>query len=153
MKTIRYNPDKMLSHDFRLGEFIECEKAWWGDHDNTPTSWEVIIHLRQLSREVLQPLRDHYGRPLRIVCGYRTEALNMALHGVGASLHVIGCAADLWLPDIDTGRQWYYWLVNHVDFDQVFLEVSHHGDRCLHVSHQPDYKSNRHMSFFNTNAL
>ena len=153
MQQYRYNPDRMLSQDFRLGELIDCVPAWCGDIDNTPDSWDVVVHLRQLCREVLQPLRDHYGRPLRILSGYRSETLNKALHGVGGSLHLIGCAADLWVPDIDTGRQWYYWLVNHVDFDQVFLEYTISGERCMHISHQPDYKDNRHQSLFNYQAL
>lgn len=148
MKKIAYNPDKMLSENFRLGEFTEHEKARLLAIDNTP-SWEVVFHLRQLCREVLQPLRDHVGLPVTVLSGYRCPALNEALHGLGASLHIQGCAADLYVPDADTARQWYFWMVNHLDFDLLFVEHNRHGDRWLHVSYQADYHLNRHQSFFN----
>ena len=148
MKRNNINMEMMLSENFRLGEFTEHEKARLLAIDNTP-SWEVVFHLRQLCREVLQPLRDHYGRPIIVTSGYRCPELNEAVHGVGGSQHLYGCAADLHLPDIDTGRQWYYWMVNHLDFDQLLLEYNRSGDRWLHVSHQPDYKQNRHIALFN----
>lgn len=148
MKKNNINMDMMLSENFRLGEFINSRTAERLGIDNTP-SWEVVFHLRQLCREVLQPLRDHYGRPIVITSGYRCPELNEAVHGVGESQHLYGCAADLRLPDIDTGRQWYFWIVNHLDFDQLLLEHNRRGDSWLHVSHQPDYKQNRHQAFFN----
>lgn len=149
MKKIAYNPDKLLSEDFRLGELIACEAAERLNIDNTPTSWEVVFHLRQLCREVLQPLRDHVGQPVTVLSGYRCPKLNEALHGLVASQHLLGCAADLYVPDVDTARQWYFWMVNHLDFDLLFVEHNRHGDRWLHVSYQADYHLNRHKSFFN----
>jgi len=149
MKKNNINMNMMLSENFRLGEFVNSRTAERLGIDNTPPSWEVVFHLRQLCREVLQPLRDHYGRPIIITSGYRCPALNEAVHGVGESMHLYGCAADLHLPDIDTGRQWYFWMVNHLDFDQLFLEHNHRGARWLHVSHKPDSKQNRHMAIFN----
>ena len=148
MKTFKYNPNLQLSEDFLLSEFIDSETARRLNIDNTPPTWEVVIHLRQLCREVLQPLRDHYGRPIRITSGYRCPALNEAVHGVGNSQHLVGCAADLHLPDLDTGRAWYYWIVNHLDFDQCLLEHNRRGARWLHVSYQADYHQNRHMAMF-----
>lgn len=148
MKRNNINMDMMLSENFRLGEFIKSETAEMLGIDNTP-SWEVVLHLRQLCREVLQPLRSHYGRPITVTSGYRCPALNEAVHGVGNSQHLYGCAADLHLPDLDTGRSWYFWIVNHLDFDQVLLEYNRSGTFWLHVSCQFDFKQNRHQAFFN----
>lgn len=148
MKKNDIHLDMMLSDDFRLGEFIESETAQLYHIDNSPT-WEVVLHLHHLCREVLQPLRRHYGRPIRIASGYRCEALNELVHGVGNSLHLCGCAADLHLPDIDTGRAWYHWIVDNLDFDQVLLEYSRCGAIRLHVSYKADSMQNRHQAFFN----
>jgi len=148
MKTNnKYNPDMMLSDDYRLGEFCESETARLLGIDNRPSA-TAVAHLRQLCCEVVQPLRDHYGLPIAVRSGYRSEALNEALHGVGASLHLIGCAADLEVPDIDTARRWYLWVVNHLDFDQLVLEHDADGHCWLHVSHCPDFKQNRHQCWF-----
>ena len=118
----------MLSDHFRLGEFIESETARRYHIDNTP-SWETVLHLRHLCREVLQPLRRHHGGPIRIVSGYRCEELNERVHGVGNSQHLYGCAADLHLPDLATGREWYYWIVSNLDFDQLLLRNREGTDR------------------------
>ena len=149
----RYNPDMQLTEDFLLGEFIEHETANRLGIDNTPEMWEVVVHLRQLCREVLQPLRDHAGHEIHILSGYHTEQLNEALHTVGNSMHLYGCAADVQVPDIDTARSWYYWIVNHLDFDQCFLEHNRRGDFWLHVSYRPDYHDNRHQSWFYRRSL
>jgi hypothetical protein len=149
----RYNPDMQLTEDFLLGEFIEHETANRLGIDNTPEMWEVVVHLRQLCREVLQPLRDHAGQEIHILSGYHTEQLNEALHTVGNSMHLYGCAADVQVPDIDTARSWYYWIVNHLDFDQCFLEHNRRGDFWLHVSYRPDYHDNRHQSWFYRRSL
>ena len=69
MKTIDLNTK--LTGNFRLGEFIESETARRLGINNTPQLWDVVVHLRQLCREVLQPLRDHVGHPIRINSGYR----------------------------------------------------------------------------------
>lgn len=143
-----YNPHTKLTENFLLGEFVESETARRLGIDNTPQSWEVVVHLRQLCREVLQPLRDHVGHAIHINSGYRCEQLNEAVHGVGNSQHLYGCAADIHIPDLDTGRKWYYWIVNHLDFDQCILEHNRRGGRWLHVSYRPDYHDNRHQSWF-----
>ena len=49
-----------LSENFRLKEFIESPTAERLGIDNRP-DWEAVINLRNLCREVLQPLRDHEG--------------------------------------------------------------------------------------------
>ena len=66
-----YNPHTKLTENFLLGEFVESETARRLGIDNTPQSWEVVVHLRQLCREVLQPLRDHVGHAIHINSGYR----------------------------------------------------------------------------------
>lgn len=74
MKQYTYNPDKLLSENFRLGEFIESETAQRLGIDNTPTV-EVVFRLRNLCREVLQPLRDHVGHAIRINSVKRSDVL------------------------------------------------------------------------------
>lgn len=146
MKII--NLDRQLTENFRLGECIESKTASCLGIDNMPESWIIVVHLRQLCREVLQPLRTHVGKPIHIRSAYRSDQLNEAMRGVGNSSHLYGCAADLHVPDRDTARSWYYWIVNHLDFDQCFLEHGRRGAYWLHVSYRPDRHDNRHQAWF-----
>ena len=96
MNKPKYNPEMQLSENFRLKEFIESPTAERLGIDNRP-DWEAVINLRNLCREVLQPLRDHEGKPIHINSGYRCPELNEAVHGVGDSQHLRGEAADIHL--------------------------------------------------------
>ena len=89
MNKPKYNPEMQLSENFRLKEFIESQTADQRGIDNRP-DWEAVINLRNLCREVLQPLRDYEGKPIHVNSGYRCPELNEAVHGVGDSQHLYG---------------------------------------------------------------
>jgi uncharacterized protein YcbK (DUF882 family) len=59
-----------------------------------PTEW-VDTRLARLKAGVLVPLRARYGRPLRIVSGFRTVAWNQHVGGKPHSYHLTGEAADV----------------------------------------------------------
>ena len=44
---------------------------------------------------VLDPLREHWGLPIRVTSGYRCPELNEEVGGVEDSWHMDGCAADI----------------------------------------------------------
>ena len=45
--------------------------------------------------EVLQKIRDHFGRPVTINSGYRTVTYNEKVDGADSSQHMYGMAADI----------------------------------------------------------
>ena len=95
MNKPNYNPEMQLSENFRLKEFIESQTADERGIDNRP-DWEAVINLRNLCREVLQPLRNYEGKPIHVNSGYRCPELNEAVHGVGDSARRGRLAAPLW---------------------------------------------------------
>ena len=52
-------------------------------------------NLYQLVKYVLDPLREAYGKPIRINSGYRSPELNALVGGAKRSYHLQGLAADL----------------------------------------------------------
>ncbi|MBQ9203049.1 MAG: peptidase M15 [Prevotella sp.] len=144
--------DLRLSENFTLGEFLSSQTAVRHGIANLPQPCHVS-NLRNLCREVLQPLRDHIGQPIRISSGYRCPELNALVHGVGDSQHLHGCAADLHLPSEQTGKAWYFWICNHLDFDQLLFETNRYRAVWLHVSCRPDFKQNRHMAIPNYHCM
>ena len=144
--------DIQLSEHFTLSEFTKSITAERLGIDNKP-GYEQVLAMRRLCQEVLEPLRQHYGKPIRITSGYRCEALNRAVGGVGRSQHMLGEAADLSVPSEDVARRWFHFLVRHTDFDQLLFEHSARlGSRWLHISCRWDSTRNRHMSIFNYQA-
>ncbi len=73
---------KSLSKNFLVREFA-CQ-------DGTDT-----IFVAPELVEVLQKIRDHFGRAVTINSGYRTEAHNKRVGGAPYSRHKYGVAADI----------------------------------------------------------
>ncbi len=73
---------KSLSRNFLVREFA-CQ-------DGTDT---VFVAPELVG--VLQDIRDHFGRPVTVNSGYRTEAHNKKVGGASYSQHKYGVAADI----------------------------------------------------------
>jgi len=83
-----------ITQNFSLEELYASSTAKAKKIDNTPTP-EVKANLIKLCKEVLQPIRNKYGRAITITSGYRSPKLNAAVGGVKNSQHVLGQAADI----------------------------------------------------------
>lgn len=75
-----------LTENFTLEELVHSDTANAKGIDNTPTQ-EIIDNLKELAENVLQPIRDKWGKPLIVNSGYRCKKLNKAVGGVSTSQH------------------------------------------------------------------
>ena len=126
----------ILSEHFRLAEFTTSLVAVTRRIDNTPPL-PAICNLQQLCLHVLEPLRAHLGHAVRINSGYRSPRLNAAVGGVKTSDHTRGCAADIFVPDVKTGRQWFAWMMDNLPFDQLIWETASAGKaQWIHVGYR-----------------
>lgn len=108
-----------ISKNFTLEEFTHSETAQRLKIDNA-LGTEQIINLCALVHHVLQPLRDHYGQPVKISSGYRCPALNNAVGGVSRSQHMRGQAADIKIQGV-TPTLIADYIANHLTYDQVII--------------------------------
>ena len=79
---------------FTLKEFSHSDTAVSLGIDNTPTAAAVPLMV-ELIDCVLDPIREHWGLPIRVTSGYRCPELNEEVGGVEDSYHMKGCAADI----------------------------------------------------------
>lgn len=56
---------------------------------------EARQNIETLVAEVLDPVREAYGKPIYVNSGYRCEAHNRKVGGVPRSQHLVGQAADI----------------------------------------------------------
>lgn len=73
--------------NFRIQEFVcrcGCEMPA-----------EARQNIEALVANVLDPVRDEYGKPIYVNSGYRCEKHNKAVGGVPRSQHLVGQAADI----------------------------------------------------------
>lgn len=130
-----------LSKNFSLGEFVKSQTALRKGIDNWPTDQDIIDKLQLLCENVLQPVREHYSKPVSINSGYRCLRLNRALGSKSSSQHVKGEAADIEIATLDN-YDLACWIRDNLEFDQIILEFHLRGDPrsgWVHVSYKgPD---------------
>lgn len=128
--------DIQLTPHFKLSEFTRSLTATARGIDNTPTLTSVS-NLQYLCEKVLEPLREFAKRPIFISSGFRSLELNKAVGGESTSNHLSGCAADISIPDNDTGELWFNWMRKNLpDFDELITEKSNSGSTTfwIHVA-------------------
>jgi len=137
--------DIRLTPHFTLSEMTASGTAIKQKIDNQPSE-QQIVNLQALCENILEPVRRRFGRTL-ISSGYRSEALNKAVGGVGNSQHLLGEAADIHCSSVVEARRRYDFIRQNLDYDQLLLEHVHNIGTCwLHVSYvrQPGRRKNRH---------
>lgn len=104
--------------------------------DNTPDA-TVRANLTALVANILDPLREAYGKPIVVSSGYRSPKLNRAVGGAAKSQHVTGQAADIHtLSDTPADNKKLYDLILKLKlpFDQL---INEYNFNWVHVSFSP----------------
>lgn len=83
-----------LSKNFSLAELTASSTANKYGISNTPDA-QTLMNLTKLCTEILQPIRDKYGKPIVIGSGYRSPKVNKLVGGAANSDHMYGAAADI----------------------------------------------------------
>ena len=109
------------------------------DIDNEPGE-EEIENLKQLCERVLQPVREHFGKAVRVNSGYRSPKLNSAIGGSKTSDHCKGMAADIEINGV-ANADLAEWIKDNCEFRQLILEFYTPGipdSGWVHVSYDLD---------------
>ena len=130
-----------LSANFSLKELTKSDTATRLGIDNTPDE-ETIDNLKTLCDKVLQPVRDHFGKSVKISSGYRSPELNSspAVGGSKTSDHCKGMAVDFEIeglsnPEVAT------WIMENLTYSQLILEFYVQGQPnsgWIHCSYNPN---------------
>jgi zinc D-Ala-D-Ala carboxypeptidase len=127
-----------LTNNFTLEELTKSETALRQGIDNTPTV-EVVENLKVLAEKVLQPVRDHFAKGVKVNSGYRAPEVNAAVGGSKTSDHCKGMAADIEIPGLPNAEL-AEWIEANLEYTQVILEFYTQGipdSGWVHVSYDP----------------
>ena len=130
-----------LSENFSLKEMTKSQTALRRGIENEPGE-EEQANLQQLCEQVLQKVRDHFGKPVTVNSGYRSPELNSAIGGSTTSDHCKGMAADIEIPGV-SNYELAEWIQNNCEFRQLILEFYTPGvpdSGWVHVSY--NYEEN-----------
>lgn len=127
-----------LSPNFSLHEMCKSETALRMGFDNTPDE-EATENLRALCENVLQKVRDHYGKGVKVNSAYRSPESNAAVGGSKTSDHCKGMAADIEIPGV-ANAELAQWIMDNLEYTQLILEFYTPGtpdSGWVHVSYDP----------------
>jgi hypothetical protein len=142
-----------LSKNFSLKEMTKSQTALRRGIDNEPDN-DTIDSLRILCENVLQPVREHFGKPVTINSGYRSPELNSAIGGSKTSDHCKGMAADIEIPGI-SNYEIADWIESNCDFRQLILEFYTPGvpdSGWVHVSYNIEDNDKKVMTAMKENG-
>ena len=120
---------------FTVSEFVRSEAADKKGIDNRLPN-DLLPNVQPLVNNVLDPLREAYGKPIIITSGYRCDALNKAVGGVPTSEHRLGMAADIvGTPNTKAENKRLFNLIQSLDlpFNQLIDEKNF---SWVHVSYR-----------------
>lgn len=128
-----------------MKEMTRSQTAEKCNLDNTPGNWETE-NLDKLVKNILDPLREAWGSPIRVTSGYRCYTLNRLVGGAKKSQHLSGKAADI-QPigrSFDEFKRFLLGWLNDKQFDQCIIE-SDRNSKWIHISY--DEMRNRRSIF------
>lgn len=123
-------------HYFTYKEFEKSETASRHNIDNHIKEHEVKLNIQVLVEELLDKVRDMYGKPIIVSSGYRSFELNKLIGGARNSQHRRGEAADIVVSEGVSGLRKIVSIVidNSLPFDQMIWEHSGNG-YWIHLSY------------------
>lgn len=118
---------------FTLEELTKSSTAKRAGIKNIPNEKE-LQNLNKLIDNILDPLREVYGKPIIVTSGFRCEELNDLVNGVRGSQHRTGQAADI-RSKVDTRKEnkklFDLIIALELPFDQLIDEYDYNW---IHVS-------------------
>lgn len=105
-----------LTEHFTLEEMVHSNTADAKGIENRITA-EEVNNLQRLCQKVLEPLRQHFGKPIHVNSGFRCKEVNAAVHGAPRSYHLQGRAAD-----IPWNKQYFDYIKNNLPHVELINE-------------------------------
>ena len=114
-----------LTRNFTLQELIKSDTAIRKGIDNNPNA-DQIEKLKKLCENVLQPVRDQFGR-VKVTSGYRSPELCVAIGSSINSQHAKAEACDFEVIGVDNAEV-ADWVYKNCQTDQLILEFYTPGE-------------------------
>jgi hypothetical protein len=114
-----------LTRNFSLLELTKSDTAIRRGIDNNPNA-DQIEKLKALCENILQPVRDHFGR-VKVTSCFRSVELCLAINSSANSQHAKAEACDFECPGVDNAEL-ADWIHKNLPYDQLILEFYTPGE-------------------------
>jgi hypothetical protein len=139
ISTVGKNVIVLDHHDnmmrfFTIPQLIRSQRAIDNRIENLPDYLQIEA-LVCLTVNLLDPLREKWGRPLTVVSGFRNPKVNSLVGGSDRSDHMTGRAVDITAGSPELNRQLFEMIKENFCFDQMYGITGRSGQfSSVHVS-------------------
>lgn len=128
---------------FSIGELCRSNVADLKGIPNHPNTYQKM-NMEKLIRNVLDPLRFKFGKPIYVNSGFRCATLNELIGGARNSQHMDGKAADITSGNKKDNKV-IFELVQSMglEFDQL---INENQFSWIHISYNEDNNRNQVLS-------
>jgi hypothetical protein len=127
----------MISKHISYLEATHSDTAKAKGISNVPNEVQLAA-MKLVAEKCFEPLREWYGKPIKINSFYRSHELNKAVKGSKTSDHVKGMAIDLDAGSNAENLKLFNWLKDNVEYKQLIYEYGDKsGPEWVHISYDP----------------
>lgn len=117
---------------FTIDELCRSEKARSLAMENKPNR-EEKANMDLLIKYILDPLRESWGKAIRVTSGFRCQKLNAIIGSRDTSQHTTGQAADITTGNAVENRKLFMMILDlKLPFDQL---IDENNFSWIHVSY------------------
>jgi hypothetical protein len=113
----------MISKHITIEEAIFSATALRAKIDNKPSETE-LESMKYVAENLFEPLREWYGKPIKINSFFRNPKLNKLVKGSATSQHVKGEAIDISAGTKEENKKLFDYVCNNLNFDQCINEYN-----------------------------
>lgn len=117
----------MISKHISLLETTKSSTAIRAGIDNNPSA-DVRLAMEFVANECFEPIREWYGKPIKVNSFFRSHELNVKVGGAtdkngnSTSQHVKGEAMDIDAGSKEENEKIFNWAKSNLEFDQLINE-------------------------------
>lgn len=113
----------MISKHITLDEATKSPTAIRNGIKNIPNE-EQLNNMKIVAEACFEPLREWYGKPIKINSFFRCEALNTLVKGSKTSDHMKGRSIDIDAGSIEENKKLFDWCKANLKYDQLINEYN-----------------------------
>mgnify|MGYP001599359395 FL=1 len=125
-----------MSKHFTLAEMTKTSRKGLQEKNRKAVTPELYEAGERLCEDLLEPIREHFKKPITISSGFRCLVLNKRVRGAANSQHCKFEAADFIIDGVNLLSIFDYITRSALRFGQVILEP-----RWIHISLGYPYRS------------
>jgi zinc D-Ala-D-Ala carboxypeptidase len=128
-----------ISSHISFKEAAQSPTALRYNINNTPDE-ATLKRMTTVANKCFEPLREWYGKPIKINSFYRCPELNTKVGGSKTSEHVLGQAIDIDTDSVEENKKLFDWCKKNLQFNQLIWE---YNGAWIHISYKESGNKNQ----------